>query len=72
MCDKIEDYIEQTFKISDVRCYKPEFNLYNIEIHIQGLVLLLSYKWDNHFTENVNLKNIEEEIDKTIIKEMKK
>jgi len=72
MCDEIEDYIEQTFKISDVRCYKPDFNLYNIEIHIQGLVLLLSCKWDNHFTKNANLKNIEEEIDKRIIKEMKK
>ena len=72
MCDEIEDYIEQTFKISDVRCYKPEFNLYNIEVLIQGLVILLTYKWDNHFTEHVNFKNIEEEIDKRIIKEMKR
>lgn len=72
MCDEIEDYIEQTFKISDVRCYKPEFNLYNIEVLIQGLVILLTYKWDNHFTTNVNFKNIEEEIDKRIIKEMKR
>lgn len=72
MCDEIEDFIEENYKISDVRCYNPEFNLYNIEVLIQGLVILLSYKWDNHFTKNVNLKNIEEEIDKRLIKEMKR
>lgn len=59
----LDEYFNLTFVV-----FKPDFNLFKIHFRLNDdLILHINYKWNNHFSKEVNTSAICNQIKETII-----